>query len=190
VIALPRHCEERGDEATQTAAAAIVDRWLRLARTVVLAVAAILAASLGAAPAHAQARFRAIEVDVAPLRQGGNTEAAERVARELPPLLQKSFAAHLAPADRSAPVLCARIDFVTLGMAGSAGGPHSIMATDFIEGAGVVIGAGGRVIASYPLTSNLTAPVPFNDISGEGNRLRFSNLESSFAQWLPGKMGL
>ena len=156
-------------------------------------LAALRAAWLGASGAFSsevQSRFRAIEVDVAPLREGGNADGADRVARELPPLLEKAFAAHLAPGDKAAPILRARINFVTLGTAGSAGGPHSIMAIDFIEGAGEVIGRGGRVIATYPLTSNLTAPEPFNDIGGEANRLRFSNLESSFAHWLPGKMGL
>ena len=116
-----------------------------------LAAAALWA--FGAASAQAQSRFRAIEVDVAPLRAGGNTDAADRVARELPPLLKKSFAARLAPGDKSAPILRARIDFVTLGTAGSAGGPHSIIAADFIEGAGVVVGPGGRVVATYPLTA-------------------------------------
>ena len=162
-------------------------------RIAISMMAAMLATSVGpfcAASVEAQSRFRAIEVDVSPLREGGAADAADLIARELPPLLQKSFAAHLVPGDRAAPILRARIDFVTLGMEGSAGGPHSIMAADFIEGAGVVIGAGGRVIASYPLLSNLTAAVPFNDVGGEGNRLRISNLESSFAQWLPGKMGL
>ena len=156
-------------------------------------LAALLAAWLGASGAFSsevQSRFRAIEVDVAPLREGGNADAADRVARELPPLLLKSFAAHLAPADKGAPILRARIDFVTLGMEGSAGGPHSIMAADFIEGAGIVVEPGGRIVAMYPLTSHLTAAVPFNDIGGEANRLRISNLESSFAQWLPRKMGL
>ncbi len=154
------------------------------------AAVASMAALVAASSAQAQSRFRAIEVDVAPLREGGNSDAADRVARELPPLLQKSFAAHLAPGDKSAPILRARIDFVTLGTAGSAGGPHSIMANDFIEGAAVVIGPGGHVIDTYPLTSHLTAADAFNDIGGQGNRLRLSNLESSFAQWLPGKMGL
>jgi hypothetical protein len=161
--------------------------WFRRRAPAVIAAAALWA--FGAASAQAQSRFRTIEVDVAPLRAGGNTDAADRVALELPPLLQKSFAARLAPGDKSAPVLRVRIDFVTLGTAGSAGGPHSIIAADFIEGAGVVVGPGGRVVATYPLISNLTAAEPFNDIGGEGNRLRISNLESSFAQWLPGKMG-
>ena len=165
--------------------------WIR--RVAIASLASLVWVSLsvlGASSAEAQSRFRAIEVDVSPLRAGGNAGAADRIARELPPLLEKAFAAHLAPGDKGAPILRARINFVTLGTAGSAGGPHSIMAIDFIEGAGEVIGRGGRVIATYPLTSNLTAPEPFNDIGGEANRLRFSNLESSFAQWLPGKMGL
>ncbi len=156
-------------------------------------MAAIFVASFGgarASPASAKNRFRAIEVDVNPLREGGDTDSADRLARELPPLLQKSFAALLAPGDRAAPVLRARIDFVTFGMQGSAGGPHSTMAIDSIEGAAVVIGPGGRPIASYPLRCSLAVNVDLNDVAGEMGRLRVTNLEQAFAQWLPGKVGI
>jgi hypothetical protein len=156
-------------------------------------MAAIFAASLGASrasAAQAQNRFRAIEVDVDPLREGGDTDSADRIARELPPLLQKSFAAHLAPGDRAAPILRARIDFVTFGMQGSAGGPRSTMAIDAIEGAAIVIGPGGRPTASYPLRCSLAVNVNLNDMSGEMGRLRVTNLEQAFAQWLPGKVGV
>jgi hypothetical protein len=156
-------------------------------------MAAIFAASLGvsrASPAGAQTRFRAIEVDVNPLRESGDTESAERLARELPPLLQKSFASRLAPGDRAAPVLRARIDFVTFGMQGSAGGPHSTMAIDSIEGAAVVHGPGGRPTASYPLRCSLAVNVNLNDMSGEMGLVRVANLEQAFAQWLPGKVGV
>jgi hypothetical protein len=108
----------------------------------------------------------------------------------LPPLLQKSFAAHLAPSDRAAPILRARIDFVSFGLQGSAGGPRSSMAMDFIEGAAVIIGPGGRATASYPLRCSLAVYVNLNDITGEMGRLRVTNLEQAFAQWLPGKVGV
>jgi hypothetical protein len=153
-------------------------------------MAAILAASLRASsafPAGTQYRFRAIEVDVNPLREGGDTDSADRIARELPPLLQKSFAAHLAPGDRTAPVLRARIDFVSFGLQGSAGGPRSTMAMDFIEGAAVIVAPGGRATATYPLRCSLAVNVNLNDISGEMGRLRVINLEHALAQWLPGK---
>jgi hypothetical protein len=165
-------------------------KWSR--RDAVLSMAAILApfGASRASPAAAPYRFRAIEVDVNPLREGGDVDSAERIARELPPLLQKSFAGHLAPDDRAAPVLRARIDFVTFGMQGSAGGPHSTMAIDFIEGAGVVIGPGGRPAATYPLRCSLAVNVDLNDVTGEMGRLRVTNLEQAFAQWLPGKLGI
>jgi hypothetical protein len=73
----------------------------------------------------------------------------------MPALLQRSFAAHLAPGDRGALILSARIEFVIYGSDGSAGGPDPTMATDSIEGAGVVIGPGGRAIASYPLRARV-----------------------------------
>jgi len=166
------------------------NNWSR--RDAILSLAALLA-SVGdsrASPAGAERRFRAIEVDVKPLREGGDTDSAERIARELPPLLQKSFAARLAPADRAAPILRARIDVVTFGMQGSAGGPHSTMAIDSIEGAAIVIGPGGRAAASYPLRCSLAVNVDLNDITGEMGRLRVTNLEQAFASWLPGKLGV
>ncbi len=124
------------------------------------------------------------------MRESGDTDSADRIARELPPLLQKSFAAQLAPGDRAAPVLRARIDFVSFGMQGSAGGPHSTMAIDSIEGAAVIIAPGGRPTAIYPLRCSLAVNVNLNDMSGEMGRLRVTNLEQAFAQWLPGKVGV
>ena len=161
-------------------------------RSAFCALAASFATPLLAAGASAQpARFRAIEVDVNNVRRSGDHVSADRIARELPPLLQRSFAAHLAPGDRSAPILRARVDLVTYGSNGSAttpGNPYG--AKDYIEGAGLVIGAGGRVIASYPLLTAVIANPDLTDITGQSGRTRTSNLAASFAQWLPGKMGV
>jgi hypothetical protein len=143
-----------------------------------------------AAFAQSGPRFRAIEVDVRGVRESGDPVSADRIARELPALLQRSFAARLAPGDRSAPILRARIEFVTYGSNGSAGGPDPTVAIDSIEGAGVVIGPSGRAIASYPLRATLVAHPDILDASGESGRLRTYNLAQSFAQWLPGKMGV
>jgi hypothetical protein len=144
----------------------------------------------GGASAQSGPRFRAIEVDVSGVRESGDLVSADRIAREMPALLQRSFAAHLAPGDRRAPILRARIEFVTYGSNGSAGGPDPTVAMDSIEGAGVVIGSGGRAIASYPLRATLVAHPDILDATGESGRLRTFNLAQSFAQWLPGKMGV
>jgi hypothetical protein len=139
-------------------------------------------------------RFRAIEVDLRPARELGIGEVANWIAQDLPAALRKSFAAHLAPGDRNAPILRARIDSVTLGAPGSLSLGLAAQlgddATDYIEGAGLVIGAGGREEASYPLLCSLNASTRAPDPEGVLARQRAANLALSFAQWLPGKMGL
>jgi hypothetical protein len=162
-------------------------------RSAISALAISLATPLLTAGAFAQqaTRFRAIEVDVNNVRRSGDHVSADRIARELPALLQRSFAGHLAPGDRGAPVLRARVDLVTYGSNGSAttpGNPYG--AKDYIEGAGVVIGAGGRVVSTYPLLTAVIANPDLTDITGQSGRTRTSNLAASFAQWLPGKMGV
>ena len=84
------------------------------------ALAAILAAI--AAPAltseavaASRYRFRAIEVDVAPLRRAGHTLTADWLAADLPGELRRAFARHLAPGNPGALILRVRIDGVTLG---------------------------------------------------------------------------
>ena len=162
-------------------------------RSAIAAFAGTLAATPLAVRAFAQSatRFRAIEVDVNNVRSSGDNVSADRIARELPALLQSSFAAHLAPSDRGAPVLRARVDLVTYGSNGSAQTPgNPFGAMDFIRGAALVVGPGGRVVATYPLEASVIARPDLTDITGESGRLRTSNLAASFAQWLPGKMGV
>jgi hypothetical protein len=163
-----------------------------IGRGAVVAVAVFLgpAIALGDSAAAPARRFRAIEVDVSGVRASGDAVSADWVARELPADLRKTFAACLSPADRGAPILRARVDLVTLGANGSGGGLNSTQAVDYIEGAGEVIGAGGHVIASYPLLSAVHAYPDDVDANGVSGRLRVSNLALSFANWLPGKMGL
>ena len=116
--------------------------------------------------------------------------SADWIAQELPGDLRKTFAAYLAPGDPRAPILLARVDLVTLGTEGSGGGFNSTQAVDYIEGAGVVLGPNGRTIASYPLLSAVHAYPSDVDNNGVSGRTRVSNLALSFANWLPGKMGL
>ena len=156
-----------------------------LAALAILPLAARASESLGA-----QTRFRAIRVDVSPLRRTGDRISADFIARTLPGFLQQYFAAYLAPGDRRAPALVARIDSVMYGDEGGASLPGGYGAMDYIEGAGIVIGGSGREVASYPLMSSMTARVNLNDVTGQGVITRMNNLTQSFAQWLPGKMGL
>ena len=162
-------------------------------RSVLAALAGALACPVlasGEAPAPA-ARFRAIEVDASGVAESGDPTAARWVAEVLPGDLRRSFAKYLAPGDPRAPILLARIDLVTLGTEGSGGGsPFSTQAVDYIQGAGVVIGPGGRPIASYPFFSAVHAYPAEITANGVSGRTRIENLALSFANFLPGKMGL
>ena len=135
-------------------------------------------------------RFRAIKVDVSGVRESGDPISADWVAHDLPEDLRKTFARYLAPGDSRAPILLARIDLVTLGTEGSSGGPNSTQAVDYIQGAGVVLGPDGRQIASYPFFSAVHAYPAEDSASGVSGRTRVYNLALSFANFLPGKMGL
>jgi hypothetical protein len=135
-------------------------------------------------------RFRAIQVDVSGVRDTRDSVSADLVARELPADLHKSFAAYLAPNDSRAPILVAKVRLVTLGAEGGGGGLNSTQAVDYIEGEGVVVGAGGRQIASFPITSAVHAYPGEDTPGGVSGYRRIANLAASFAEYLPGKMGL
>ena len=160
------------------------------------AIAALAAAgacpvlAYGEQSAASGLRFRAIKVDVSGVRESGDAISAEWLAQDLPADLRRVFAPYLAPGDSRAPILLARIDLVTLGSEGSGGGPTSTQAADYIKGAGVVIGPGGRQIASYPFSSTVLAYPAEYSASGVTGHTRISNLALSFANFLPGKMGL
>ena len=70
-------------------------------------------ASLAAFPALAQpaqapvTHFRAIQIDLAPLRSTGDNASADVIAKELPGFLAHYFAAYLTP-EIAAPPSCAR----------------------------------------------------------------------------------
>lgn len=163
-------------------------------RSAIAALAATVACPVlayGEQSAASGLRFRAIKVDVSGVRESGDATSAEWLAQDLPEDLRKVFAPYLAPGDSRAPILLARIDLVTLGTGGSGGGgPNSTQAVDFIKGAGVVIGPGGRQIASYPFFSTVFAYPAEYSASGLTGHTRISNLALSFANFLPGKMGL
>jgi hypothetical protein len=165
-----------------------------LTRRAVLSSLAALAAAPGiaaAASSLAGIRFREIRVDVAPLRASGAGDFADWIAAEEPALLRKSFAAYLAPGDRNAATLVARIDEVILGPPNSAFGNPILDAIDGIRGAGIALTPRGREIASYPLYCSVGAQTYLNlPYQLEITRRRVETLAQAFAQWLPGQMGL
>jgi len=157
----------------------------RRAALAALATSAVFSAVT--ARAEAPEKFRAIEVDVSPLRSTGDAISAGWIAAALPELLKTAFADHLAPGDRNAPVLVARVDSISYGSPGSA--MDSFNSTnDFIEGAAIVKSAGGKT-ATFPLTTFAGVDAALTD-APNGGELRALALAGVFARWLPGQMGL
>jgi hypothetical protein len=143
-------------------------------------------------PAAAQLRFRAIKVDVSRLEEKGLGPEAGWVAEDLPGHLQAAFAGRMAPHDAAAPTLTARIDQIYLGESGG-GGTQPLGgsgARDGIEGVGLVVAPNGKVLASYPLFTSRIAFTGGAIYEVGTERARVGVLASSFAQWLPGQMGL
>jgi len=168
---------------------------LQLTRRAALAALTLAAASAAvrASAATGEVRFREIRVDVSALKAKNEDDAAQWVAAVLPGYLRQTFARYLAPGDRSAGVLVARIDDVTIGVRGSRMSFGFLMndTTDGIEGAGVVLDGRGSVVGSYPLYSSVGADsLPNSPYQTDIVRRRVETLALSFAQWLPGKMGL
>jgi hypothetical protein len=145
-----------------------------------------------AGPAAANLRLRAIEVDVAPLARNGLGPEADWLAEELPARLRAVFAGRLEPGDRAAPALVVRIDLVTLGPSGG-GGTQPFGggdARDEIQGAATLVGPRGRTIASFPLFASQLDYTGGSVYERGTERRRVDQLAASFAQWLPGRMGL
>jgi len=161
-------------------------------RDALIALAGVLAFPSLAHAAEAVAaprRFRAIQVDVAPLRRTGDTDTADYLARNLPALLNTAFAPYLAPGVSRAPILRARVDSVIYGPPGSITVGIGQGAMDYITGAAVVV-SGGRTVATYPISASVIAHINQLDQTG-GNALQLmQNLASAYATWLPGQMGL
>ena len=168
-------------------------QWTRRAALAALATATAAAVVTGADAQPNGLRFREIRVDVSPLREKVQDQEGAWVAAVLPGYLRQTFAKYLAPGDRSAGVLVARIDDVSIGTQGMNSSPFRLAADtrDQIEGAGLVLDARGRLVQSYPLYASIPAysqgSSPYRtDI----DRRRAETLALGFAQWLPGKMGL
>jgi hypothetical protein len=142
--------------------------------------------------AAAQLRFRAIKVDASPLVEKGLGPEATWMTEDLPSRLHAAFAGRMAPRDAAAPTLVVRIDMVYLGPSGGGGTqPYDgSAARDNIEGVGMVVAPNGKTIATYPLFSTLLAFTGGSAREMGTERGRVAVLASSFAQWLPGKMGL
>ena len=142
--------------------------------------------------AAAQIKFKAIKIDVSALAGKGLAPEASWLAQDLPGLLHAAFANHLAPGAAAAPTLVVRIDGVFIGESGGGGTQPfgGSAARDNIEGAAMIVASNGRPIATYPLFTTLLAYTGGSAREMDTVRGRVADLASSFAQWLPGQMGL
>ena len=160
-------------------------------RAALSALAALVVAPRAASANPVATRFREIRVDVSPLADKDEADFGSWIAAVLPGYLKQTFAKYLAPGDRSASTLVARVDEVILGPSNSAFGNPAIDAIDGIQGEGIVLSPRGQEIASYPLYAAVGANTFLNmPYQLEITRRRVETLAQSFAQWLPGKMGL
>src|SRR5579872_5147436 len=131
-------------------------------------------------------RFRAIRVDVSPIRRSMGDPTAAWVDEALPGALAQALAPHIAPGDRRAATLVARIDYLYLGP--SSGGPGFFRQTqDTINGTLLVVGPRGGVVEKVPLRA-ITSYIPM--AVEQALQGRVTALAQAFAGWAPRELGL
>jgi hypothetical protein len=153
----------------------------------------VLPATVGMRSAIAQPglRIRAIKVDVSPIRASMGDPTAAWVAEALPGALAQALAPYMAPGDRNAATLVARIDYLYLGP--SSGGPGFFKQTqDTINGTLLVKGPRGGVVANVPLRA-ISSYFPMAVDQALVERAlqgRVTALAQAFAGWAPRELGL
>jgi hypothetical protein len=168
---------------------------LPLTRRAAVAALGVLAfTSIGAdrsALAQPGLRFRAIKVDVSPIRASMGDPTAAWVEEALPGALAQALAPYMAPGDRAAATLLARIDYLYLGP--SSGGVGFFRQTqDTINGTLLVKGPRGGVAASVPLRA-ISSYFPMAVDQALVERAlyyRVTALAQAFAGWAPRELGL
>ncbi|HEX9168241.1 MAG TPA: hypothetical protein VF886_04835 [Roseiarcus sp.] len=114
------------------------------------AFALLSAGAAGRALADPAVRFREIRVDVSPLRASAGDPTADWVEQALPEDLTRALSAYLAPAQRSAAILLARIQDVNFGQSGGRGGASGA-SQDSMQGVLIVGGPLAGVAPQTPL---------------------------------------
>jgi len=136
-------------------------------------------------------RFRAIRVDVSPIRASMGDPTAAWVEQALPGALAQSLGPYLAPGDRSGATLVARIDYLYLGS--NSGGPGFFGQTqDTINGTLTVVGPRGGVVTSMPLRA-ISSYIPMaidQTLVERALQSRVVALAQAFAGWAPRELGL
>ena len=162
-----------------------------LTRRAALSALGAMAVAPTAAFAQAPARFRAVKVDVAPLRASAGDPTAAWVEQSLGPALTQALAPYLAPGDRNGATLVARIGLLYLGPSSGGSGPFG-SGTDTIAGDLVVRDSRGGVVSETPLRAVATYfPNGANTaMMVQWNRSRVDALAQAFAGWTPRQLGL
>jgi hypothetical protein len=136
-------------------------------------------------------RFRAIKVDVSPIRASMGDPTAAWVEEALPGALAHALAPYMAPGDPRAATLVARIDYLYLGQ--SSGGPGFFGQTqDTINGTLLLKGPRGGLLANVPLRA-ISSYYPMAVDQALVERAlqgRVTALAQAFAGWAPRELGL
>ena len=158
--------------------------------------ALVLPAMVGMRGALAQPglRIRAIKVDVSPIRQSMGDPTAAWVEEALPGALAQSLAPYMAPGDRNAATLVARIDYLYLGPSSGGGGDFGgfRQTQDTINGTLLLKGPRGGIVANVPLRAISTYfPMAVDQTLVErALQGRVTDLAQAFAGWTPRELGL
>ena len=144
-----------------------------------------------AALAQPGLRIRAIKVDVSPIRASMGDPTAAWVQEALPGALAQSLGAYMAPGDRNAPTLVARIDTLYLGPSSGGPGPFGSV-QDTINGTLLLKSSRGALVANTPLRAiSSYYPTPVDQTLVErALQGRVVALAQAFAGWAPRELGL
>ena len=157
----------------------------------VLGAFALSACAASSARAQGGLRFRGIVVNVEPLRALTGDPTAAWMDQALRQELPRVLGPHLAPGDRSAPVLEVRINWIYLGP--SSGGMQSKgSAQDTIIGSFIVRGPQGGVESQVPLRAIASYYPSAVDqaMVEQAYYWRVVALARAFAGWAPRELGL
>ena len=136
-------------------------------------------------------RIRSVRVDVSPLRANAGDPTAAWVEQALPGFLVQAFAPYLAPGERNAATLVARIDYLYLGPSSGGSGPLR-RSQDTIEGSLLVSGPRGFILARTPMRAiSPYFPMPVDQpMWVQSNHDRIVALARNFAYFAPRQLGL
>ncbi len=139
-------------------------------------------------------RFRSVEIDTRTMAERGLSNYAERIRIAAKPVVANVFADRLDPKAPGGLKLVLRIDSIKLNEPGGSSNfglsPHQFRssATDWIEGAGLVVDGKGRVLATEPVTTSQSADNTSHGDVLAAEQLRTMRLIDTLARWVKQKV--